>query len=426
MRTKVHLDKKHILVLGGGYCGLRVAKSLAKKLEKYEEYQVILVDKKPIHLYAADLYEIATAYYPQITQACLRELSDSITIPFSEVLQGSTACFLRDTIINIDPVKKNVELQNTGKVPYEYLVVALGAVTNFYNLPGIQENSFPLKTIEDGLALECHFEQIFRERHEKKIHTQLHVVIGGGGFTGVEYACELPGFIAKLSKKYQSDPKKIKITVVQGGPELIGLGQEVSCIAMMRFKELGIEALCNTRISGYADKKLEIMEKDGSNKREIPADILIWTAGVQSNPLLKNFPVLHESGCIDVEPNLEATHYPKVYAGGDNAAVFDVEHHGMLPKLGLLAVQQADTIAYNIWADITKKPQKAYAAKLKGFIISLGGKYFLYHNEGKTCSGFLQWFRRRKFDFWYFRSLLPFMRALRKWWKTENIFLQND
>ena len=414
------------MVLGGGYCGLRVAKMLAAKLEKFHDYQVVLIDKKPLHFYAADLYEIATAYYPQITQACLRELSDSITVPFAEVLKGSTVCFLRDQIEGINYPKKTVALKNNGFVNFEYLVVTLGAVTNFYHLPGIQENAFPLKTIEDGLALECHFDQLFRERKEKNIHTTLNVVIGGGGFTGVEYACELPGFLKKLSKKYGFDLREVKITVVQGGPELVGLGQEVSRITMARFKKLGIEALCNARIGGYADNKLEITSKDSTEKKQIPADVLIWTAGIQTNPLLQQFPILHESGCVDVEPNLEATHYPKVYAGGDNAAIFDVSHHAMLPKLGALAVQQAPIIAHNIWADIAKKPQKAYVPKHKGFIISLGGKFFLYHSERTTLSGIFPWLKRRKFDFWYFHSLLPFWKALKKWWKTENIFVQND
>ncbi len=426
MYTKVDLDKKHIVVLGGGYCGLRVAKILSKKLEKYPDYQVILVDKKKIHLYASDLYEIATAYYPKVTQACLRELSGSITIPFDEVLKGSNSCFLRDNVTSINYSRKTVTFKNSGEIPFEYLVVTLGAVTNFYNLPGVKENSFPLKTIEDGMALECHFEQTFRERSEKNIHTPFHIVVGGGGFTGVEYACEIPGFIKKLSKKYKFDPVEVKVTVVQGGPEMVGLGLEVSVLTMKRFKDLGIDAVCSTRITGYADNQLEVSNKDGTNKRQIPAEILVWTAGIEPNPLLKDFPILHESGCLDVESNLEATHYPKVYAGGDNAAVFDVTHHSMLPKLGLLAVQQAPVIAHNIWADITGKEQKAYVPKFKGFIIALGGKFFIYHKEKQTSMGFFQWIKRRKFDFWYFRSLLPFMKALKKWWKTENIFVQND
>lgn len=426
MHTKVHLDKKHILILGGGYCGLHTAKLLAKKLEKYEDYQVILIDKKFHHLYGADLYEIATAYYPTITEACLRELSASITIPFEEVLQGTSVCFLRDTIENIDYTKKRVLLKNEGPVPFEYLVVTLGAVTNFYGLPGVQENSFPLKTLDDGLALQCHFEQLFRTRKEKNDHSKLNVVVGGGGFTGVEYACELPGYIRKLGQKYGFDPREVKITVVQGGSELVGLGQDVSCFTMVRLKELGIQPMCNTRILGYSDKKLDMMEKGSTIKKSIPADILVWTAGIQPNPLLKNFPVLHESGCLDVEPNLESTHYPKVYAGGDNAAVFDIKHHAMLPKLGELAVQHSKIIAHNIWADIAKKSQKAYVPRFKGFIVSLGAKFYLFHDDNRTCCGFLQWVRRRKFDFWYFHSLLPFMKALRKWWKTEKIFMQND
>jgi NADH:ubiquinone reductase (H+-translocating) len=426
MHTKVHLDKKHILVLGGGYCGLRTAKLLAKKLEKFDDYQVILIDKQPFHLYSSNLYEIATAYYPDITQTCLRELSDSITIPFHDVLKGTSACFLGDTIEKIDYSRKRIFLKDLGYVPFEYLVVALGAVTNFYGIPGIQENAFPLKTIEDGLALECHFEQTFRERMEKNIHSPFHVVIGGGGFTGVEYACELPGFIRKLSEKYRFDPKEVKILVVEKSSDLIGLSQDVSTVTMKRFGELGITWLCETSICGYTNKKLELQMKDRSEKKQLPCDVLIWTAGVQSNPLLNDFPVLHESGCLDVEPNLESTHYPKVYVGGDTAAVFDVEHHGMLPKLGFLAAQQASVIAYNIWADIAKKPQKTYIPKHKGFIVSLGGKSFLYHKNKNTWRGLSPWIRSRLLDFWYFSTLLPFMKALKKWWKTEHIFVQND
>ena len=426
MYTKVHLDKKHIVILGGGYCGVRVAKQLAKKLENFEDYQVILIDKSSLHFYAADLYEIATAYYPQITKACLRELSASITIPFTEVLQGTKACFVRDTIEEINHAAKKVRLKNSGEINFEYLVVTLGAVTNFYGLPGVQENAFPLKTMDDGLALECHFEQLFRERSEQAIHSPLHVVIGGGGFTGVEYACELPGFIKKLSAKYNFNANEVRITVVQSGPELVGLGHDVSLATLRRFKELGIAVICNTKICGYSDKKLEVAEKDGSNKHQIAADVLVWTAGIQPNPLLKNFAVLHESGCLDVEANLESIHYSKVYAGGDNAAVFDLENDSMLPKLGVLAVQQAAIIAHNVWAAIAKKKQKIYFPKQKGFIISLGGKFFLSHRGNQTKTGIVPWLRRRKFDFWYFRSLLPFKKAFRKWWKTERIFMQND
>lgn len=452
MRTTISSHKKNILILGAGYCGLGVARKLAKKLVNNHEYQIVLVDKNIRHVYSADLYEIATAYYSRVTNACLRELSESVSVPYNSILRDKAIIFVNDTIINIDYSNKKIELKNHDPCEFEYLVLALGSVTNFYNLPGVAENSFPLKTLSDALALECHFDQLFKARYEQKNHKALNIVIGGGGFTGVEYACELPGFIRKLSRKYHLDrreekikntmifspflkikkndvakpfPHEIKITLAQGGSELIGLGKTVSGIAAKRLKALGVDVIYNARITNYQNKKLEIANNNGS-KYSILADILIWTAGIQPSPLLKQFPILGFGGGVEVLPNLEATHYPKVYAGGDNASIFDPKHHSYLPKLGQLAVQQSFVIAYNIWADIEGHRQVIYKPSFKGFILALGGKYFVYHKNNFTIAGFIPWIMRRVIDLWYFLTLLPLKKALLKWWHTENIFLQND
>lgn len=420
------LASKNIVILGGGYCGVRVAQKLARKLKSLQGFQIIVVDKHPLHLYAADLYEIATAYYPQVTHACLRELKDSISLPFPGLFKGLPIQFLQDEVQSIAPDGHSLKLKKSGALNYEYLVVTLGCVTSFYNIPGVEEKAFPLKTLNDGLALDCHFEELFQERKKAGDHSKLNVVIGGGGFTGVEYACELPGFIEKLAHKYGFEPKEVLITVVQGGPELVGLGSRVSQIALERFKKLGITALCNAKIMGYHDKKLEVQVQGETEARTISADVLVWTAGIKPNPLLKSFPKVDKNGYLEVGPTLEALHYPKVYAGGDNAAIFDAQHNANLPKLGALAVQQAPVIAHNIVAAIEDKAPTIYRPKFLGFIVSLGGKYFVYHREGFTLRGLIPWLMRRTFDLWYFASLLPFKRALKKWWKTEQIFMQND
>jgi len=426
MHTKIDLDKKHIVILGGGYCGLRVAKRLAKKLEKYDDYQVILIDRNALHLYAVELYEIANTYYPNITRAGLQDLTESITIPFSQLLHDTQVCFIQDLILGVDSQKKTVKLFNGGEVKYEYLVVSLGSVTNYYGIPGVSEKALPLKTIDDALNLECHFDDLFRERFEKNDHSHFDVVIGGGGPTGVEYACQLPSYIAKLSAKYKFDPKEVTITIAQSGHELMGLGPDVSNMVQQRLQRFGVEALCDAHIIGYSFGKLDISRPDGTDKRQIYADILVWTAGVQPHPALKSFPVLHVSGCLDVGPNLEATHYPKVYVGGDDAAIFDMTHHQLLPKLGVLAVQHAPIIAHNIWADIAKKRQKTYKPRFKGYVISLGGRSYLYHKNGKNIVGILPWLKRRLFDLWYFYSILPLVKAIKKWWRTEKIIVKNN
>ncbi len=425
MHTKLHPNKKNIVVLGAGYCGVQIVKELAKSFQNRRDYQIVLVNSGLMHVCSPDLYEVATAYYPKITNSCMKELADTSYIPLHVIMKNLDVVFLEDNVESIDYESKKVSLKKNGSLDFEYLAVTLGSVTNFYHLPGVEENSFPLKTIQDALDLNCYLEQFFKDRWEKKHHNKVHLVVGGGGFTGVEFACELREFIRKLEGKYGFQENEVDISVVQGRDELIGLGKKISNIALKRFKKLGIRAIFNSRIASYKDKKLELSVKGKNHTEFIPADVLVWTAGVHPNPVLRSFKILNPSGALEVLPTLEAAHYPQVFAGGDNADIFDPEHHSFLPKLAQLAMQEGITIAHNIRAAIETGPQKVYKPHFKGFIIAMGGKYFVYKGF-VTFGGILPWMMRRVLDLLYFVGLMPLKMACKKWIKTEEIFMQND
>lgn len=426
MQNLLKPNKKNIVILGAGFCGIQAAKKLAKKLNGNKEYRVVLVDRRNMHVYNGDLYEISTAYNERITNACMNQLKDAVTISLKKTLRGLHVLHIKDTILKIDHQTKKISLGKSGSVNYEYLVVALGSVTNFYNIPGLEEHSFPLKTVENALAINCHLDQFFRERWEKKQHHKVHIAIGGGGLTGVEFACELVGSTKHLAKKYQFKREDVTISIIQGNDEFVGLGKKVSDITIKRFKKLGIQPITNAHIAGYDGKTLTICNKEGVCKRNLEADILVWTGGVKPNPLLLDFQILDTSGCMETNQTLESPHYPKVYAGGDCAAVFDSKHHQMVPKIAQLAIQQGRLIAHNICADINNKNQRAYKPLFKGYIVPLGGTYFVYHNGNITFAGIIPYIMRRYVDFTYFTQLLPFGAAVKKWFTTENIFLQND
>lgn len=441
MHFKLHPDKKrNIVILGAGYCGVQTAKVLASKLKNFRDYEVILVDRKSMHIYTSDLYEIGTAYYPRMTNACLVDLSEAVSIPLKITFRGEELTFLQDSVTTIDYEKRTVNLKKYGDISFEYLVLGLGSVTNFYKLPGVQENALPLKTVEDALALDCHFDQFFKLRWEAnelaslaaevgtsrvKNTNPVHIVVGGGGFTGVEYAAQLVGFINKLQGKYHFKKSEVKIMIVQGGPEIVGLGPKVAKIADQHLKKLGIKIICNSRICSYVDKKLEIISNDDQKPTFLPADVLVWTAGVKPNPILKSFPILTKTGAIETLPTLESAHYPKVYAGGDNAAIVNPKNGEFLPMLGQLAVQEGKSIGNNISAEITGRQKKVYKPFFKGFIVPLGGKYAIYKGF-ITFGGIIPWLMRKFVDLMYFASLMPLRKAIKKWWHTENIFLQND
>lgn len=426
MHTKLLKNKKNIVILGAGFCGIQTAKKLAQKLRFRKDYQIILIDRKDTHTYHADLYEISNAYTPRISNGCLSMLKETVCIPIKKVLVGLPVLFLKDEVEMIDYSNKKIALKGWGDLSFEYLVVALGSVTNFYDIPGLKEYAFPLKTIGDALGLHCHLDELFKIRHQRHEKRKIHIVVGGGGFTGVEYVCELTGFLKKLTHKYAFSMNEVDIKIIQGSDEFVGLGKEVSDIVEARFKILGIHPVLNAKISSYDGKHLSICSPKGVCNRSILADVVVWTGGIKPNPLLKWFPVLDASGSLEVYSTLESPHYAKVYAGGDNAAFFDPVHHQMLPKLAQYAVKQGPVIAYNIWADIVHKKQKIYTPFFKGFIVPLGQKYFVYHKGNVTFAGILPYVMKKCFDLWYFMKLLPPRWAFKKWWHAENIFVQND
>ena len=417
--------KKNILILGSGFCGLQAAIELAKQLHNEPNYQIIVIDKNTSHIFHADLYEIAAAYNKKITTSCLHKLSETVSIPLKKTLKHKNIEVVQDEILAIDKIEKTIQLKKNGDYHYEYLVMALGSVINFYNIPGLEEHSLPLKTLHDALALSCHLDQYFKNYHESHQTHDVHIVIGGGGFTGVEYACEVVGYVNKLSKKYRFAKNKAKITIVQGGDQFIGLGKKVSDIALKRFNDLNIKPISNHRISKYDGKTLELMAPD-QTIRQIPADILVWTGGIKANPLLNNFEKRDKSGCLEVGPTLECTHYPQIYAGGDNASVFDAKSESYLPKIAHFAIQQGKVIGENIAASIRGETQKTYHPHFKGFIVALGGKYFVFQRKNITLKGIIPYLIRKVEIFLYFKSLISFKWAYKKIITNEHIFEQND
>lgn len=422
--------KKNILILGGGVCGLIAAKNLAKKFTRHpdtaKEYLIILINNTDVHVYHSDLYEISTAYNEKITAACLSALEDSVCITLHEVLEELGVDFIQDTVRDINTTKKTVSLRKGDPVSYEYLIVAVGSITNYYNIPGLEENALPLKTLANALALNCHVDQFFRERWEKKESGEVHIVVGGGGATGVEYTCELIGYIRKLSRKYDFDPDKVEISIIDGSPEFVGLGTKASDIVKRRFRQLGINAIPSTYIQGYEHNEIKVEDKESKKQYAIPADIVIWTGGIKPNPLLKSFDRLTKNGEMEVKTTLETPHYPKVYAGGDNAAVIDPKTNKPTPKMGQFALQEGEIIADNIWADMTGGEKRDFHPFVKGFLVPLGGTCHMFIRGGLVFAGFMPYLMKKVHDITYFALYMPLKTAVSRIFHKERIFRQND
>ncbi len=422
---RIHLVKT-IAILGGGFAGLRSALTLSKKLRRDTVYRIILIDERPIHLYTPDLYEISTAYHDEITEACLTQLKDAVAIPFQKIIKERRIEFLRDRVTKILPGEKRVALQDHGVLAFDYLVVALGSVVNYYGIPGLEEYASPLKTLLDGLAINCHLDMHFHNLWKREVKKEVHIVVGGGGATGVEFASELPGCIHKLSGKYNYPIEKIHITLLEGSGELTGQGEKVTNAILKRFQKLGVNVCLNTFIKKIDPTGLHV-QTPSKEKKIFPTDLLIWTGGVKPNPLIReSFQTTSKNGALTVNEYLQSTAFPFIFAAGDNAYFIDSKDQKPAPMLAQIAFAQGKLIAENILAEIIGKKKKVYRVSIKGIIIPLGGKYALLKKGRFVIKGYFMWVLRRLVDLRYALSILPFRYALKKWIHDTNIFVGND
>ncbi len=422
--------KKNIVIIGGGLCGLKVATELSKKLKQTPEtskhYRLIVVNETNVHVYHSDLYEIASAYNEKITQACLTALEDSVCIKITDVAKKSGFTFYRDRVTAIDTDKKTITLKKRETLDYEYLVVAVGSVTNYYNIPGIEDHSFPLKELTDALTINCHLDQLFQERAEKKTDEKVCIAIGGGGATGIEFSCELIGFLNKLSKKYSFSRKDVDLSIIDGGYEFLKLGKKPNQIVKKRLKKLGIKPMQGTYIKGYENGNLILEDKKTKETSTQKNDVLIWTGGIKANPLLQSFSKLNKYRELDVNEMLECTAYPNIFAGGDNATITHPKTGEFIPKTGQFAAQEGKIIAYNIWADINKQYKKQFKPFLKGYLVPLGGKRYMFIRGNIVFSGIIPFLMKKVLDIMYFNWYMPLTTAVTRIFTKEKIFVQND
>lgn len=419
-----------IVILGGGFAGIAATLSLYKELQCRQDVSIQLIDERNVHIYTPDLYEISTTFNEKITAECLTQLKDTVAIPFPKILRHHKVDFIRDRVIAIHPKNKTVELKNHGSIPFDYLITTLGSVVNYYNIPGLREKSYPLKTLTDALAINCHLDAFFQSLWKKEVKKPVSIVIGGGGATGIEFACELSGDIHQLCGKYHYPRDLVRISLIEAKERLAGQDEKTTKIILKRFMQLGIQAHLETFICEVSEKNISTETVTGK-KETMPMDILIWTGGVQPSPIIQeNFPEVTKNGALPVNEFLQHHSFPYIFAAGDNATFIDTKNQEPAPMLAQVAVAQGKILGYNVAAELQQKPKKAYRLKIKGIIIPLGGKYaILKIGRGKNAlilKGFFMWALRRLVDLSYALSILPFRYALKKWIHDTHIFVRND
>ena len=378
------MQEKNIVILGGGFGGLRTALNLEKSLKK--GYRIILVDQNTFHLYTASLYEVAAG---ELSHRC-------ILLPFHKILKNKKIEFLNSKVNKLDPEKKVVETSSGDKIPYWKLVFALGADTEDFGIPGVAQHAIGMKSITDAERI---YRELLRCSVDDKAGT-IKVVIGGGGFTGVEVAGELTNY-----KKC-----KLGITVVEAAPRVLsGLPEKISKEISKRLNFLGVRVITSTPIKEVREKEIIL-----AGGRSIKYDILVWTAGVRGSRFLDgtDLPVDKKKALV-VDKYLQVKGYKDIFGLGDTASTG-------VAWTATKAEEDGKVVAHNI-AAIAKGSRnlKEYKVFEPPFIIPAGKRWAIAKVGSIIFSGKATSILKDFVLLYYLVTILPLPEAVRVWWGGE-------
>ncbi len=410
---------KNIVILGGGFGGVACALQMQKLIDKSkllrEQCQIILIDKNNAQTYIPALYEIASTVRDQ---ASAYELKCCVGTPYEQICQNKAIKFIQAKINKIDASKKQIFFE--GKEPlqnFDYMVIALGSVSNYFNIPGLEEFSHPLKTYEDALHLRNELENIFAGEIPN-----LKIAIGGAGLTGIELGGEMGSLLKQLEKKYNISSKNVEVYLIEGAPQILpGMNQKSVLVAQKRLLKLGVQIKTGKKIIKVEENKVYL--DDGSI---LDNAFIIWTGGVKPSPILSsaNLP-LSSKGSIIVNEFLQSQN-PKIYAVGDGAYFVNKKTGQSLVWTAPTAIAQGKCAAENIFYQLTNKPLKPFQPKDYPVVIPIGQKFAITSWHNLVVSGFSSWIFKHLIMLNHLFSILPFFPALKTWLRQMKVYIKND
>jgi NADH dehydrogenase len=417
------------VILGAGFGGLRTALRLHKLLKNRPDYKIILIDKNTYQTYTPSLYEISTAFGGGRTGEdyspgqFAEEVVGSASFLLNDVLKNKNIDTVIDEVTDINLSVGAVYLKSQDAIKYDYLVVAMGAETAFYNVEGAKTCCHEFKTLLEALRIRKQIKDVFEKAAQGEIK-EINIIAIGGGFSGFEVIAEIAKYCQHLLKNnLLENSLRVNLMLIEStGKILKEAPVSVRRLAKKRLKKLGVRAITNSHVV-----KVEPHQITCEEGRVLAADVSVWTGGVQGHSLFKR---VQNMALHDVNKRILVDRYLRIPLTKDAFAIGDsayFEKDGTaVPATAWAAEQQADTVSENVWRAINNEPFLEYKPKFPGFVSSAGGKYGIAHLFGVTFSGFSAWLVKRLIDLKHLFGIYSPARALAIWIKQWKLWTRND
>ncbi|MFG6117021.1 NAD(P)/FAD-dependent oxidoreductase [Halobacillus sp. MO56] len=356
------MKKPNIVILGAGYGGIMTAVKLQKSMG-VNEANISLVNKHSYHYQTTWLHENAAGTLHH----------DRTRIQIKDVIDTSKVNFIQDTVISIQPDEKKVTLENTT-LDYDYLVIGLGFEAETFGIPGLKEHAFGIKNINSSRLIRQHIEYNFAKYNNLKNPGEelLNIVVGGAGFTGIEFVGELANRVPELCKEYDIPREKVRIINVEAAPTALpGFDPALVEYAMNSLESRGVEFKIGAMIKEVTPEGL-VYEKD-EQRVEIPSNTVVWAAGVRGNSIVEESGFEAMRGRVKVREDMRTPDYDDVFVVGDCALIINEETDRPYPPTAQMAIQQADTVAHNVKVLARgEKELEPFEPNIQGTVASLG------------------------------------------------------
>jgi NADH:quinone reductase (non-electrogenic) len=378
-------QKTRIVILGGGFGGVYTALALEKSLARDPRVEITLLNRENFFLFTPMLHEIAASDL-DIT---------NIVHPIRKLL--SRVRFFEGDVEKVDVARKVVVVSHGGDhhhhdLPYDHLVVGLGSITNFFDLPGLAQEALTMKSLGDAISLRnrmiARLEEADTECACDTRERLLTFAVAGGGFAGIETVASMHDFLLEAVRYYQNlTPEMLRVVLIHPGPVVLPeLSDKLGRYTQAELARRGVDVRLRTRVSSMKDGVVTL--SDGST---LVTDTLVWTAGTSPHPILATLPGPKERGRLAVGEDLAVPGFPGVWALGDSAAVPDAFTGKPCPPTAQHALRQARALARNLEADLKGEARRPFRFRTIGALASLGRRAGVAEILGLRFSGFVAW-----------------------------------
>jgi NADH dehydrogenase len=354
-----HTEKPRIVVIGGGFGGIKLIKNTDTS-----KFQIVLLDRNNYHTFQPLLYQVATAGLEP----------DSIAGPLRKIFTKKKDFYFRVANVTSVDTENNIVHSNIGSLSYDHLVLANGSVTNYFGNKDFEEKSFPVKQVPHALNLRSqilqNFEKAVIKTDPEEVQSLMNYVVVGGGPTGVEISGALGELkMHVLPNDYpELNLEKMQIYLIEGTERLLGGMSEKSGVKAYRYlKRFDVNVLIGKVVKAYDGQTVTL-----SDGMKIPAQTLVWAAGVQGNILEGVKSELSRDRRYFVDRFNKVNDHENVYAIGDMAYMPSDDAPNGHPMQAPVAIQQGQLLAKNFARSLESKEMKPFSYRDKGSMATVG------------------------------------------------------